>query len=669
MLGLDVSGYQKGVSETDRAGKQLATGQEANAKKVTDSAKKASNEQIAAAKKAQEQAAKLAQGYVKVRNEILSMAGVAAGAAGIKSFFASVVGGQAQIGATARNFSMAARELDAWHKSAQAALGGTAEGFDRSVQSILSGVEALKAGDANNPVVATLRAMNVQLVDSAGKMRPMKDVLLDLSAAFQKMPNRQDQMFWANNLGIDEGTLNMLRQGRDGLQGVYEANFRNSKVTEESVRQAEATRQAWAELGNTWQDVKNTLFTDLNPAVKGLTEFLKELSKVMEAHPNASGTIFGVLLAGSTLSGIKMLTGAVGGLAGALGGLARFGGIAASGVAGWKIGDALRDKLDKFISDQSDGKYRSLSDILTNTDRSKLDSAGGFTQEELNSVKDRGGVKLTADAQQRVAQLGDQLSAPLKEAAQPLKDAARRQDAASNLQREASRALLGAAREIATVLSTNARAAEQPVGSPLAGVSRRVQDWAAKLNFAGLEKQHGLPPGLLSSMAQQESGGNAAAVSRAGARGLFQFMPATAREYGIDPMDPVQSASAAARKMAGLMRRYRGNLSLSLSAYNWGEGNVDRKGMARAPAETAQYAPAILGRMGGGPSMGSMLTAAGNAQYGGGATTNHNSSEVSIGSITVVASDPSDGAKVGADLRRDIQQNGLIAANSAWGMA
>ncbi|WP_233872513.1 lytic transglycosylase domain-containing protein [Paraburkholderia adhaesiva] len=121
-----------------------------------------------------------------------------------------------------------------------------------------------------------------------------------------------------------------------------------------------------------------------------------------------------------------------------------------------------------------------------------------------------------------------------------------------------------------------------------------VTQWAKSLNFAGLEKQYGLTPGLLSAVAQVESGGNASAVSRAGAAGLFQFMPATAREYGINPLDPTQAAGAAAKKLAGLMQHYHGNLSAALAAYNWGEGNVDRRGLANAPAETQAYAPKVL---------------------------------------------------------------------------
>ncbi len=130
-----------------------------------------------------------------------------------------------------------------------------------------------------------------------------------------------------------------------------------------------------------------------------------------------------------------------------------------------------------------------------------------------------------------------------------------------------------------------------------AGVGAAVRAMARQYDFAGKEARYGLPKGVLSALAQQESGGNAGAISRAGARGLFQFMPATEREYGINALDPAQSADAAAKKMAGLMGRYHGNLASALSAYNWGEGNLERRGLANAPAETRNYAPSVMARM------------------------------------------------------------------------
>ncbi len=269
-LGLDTSAYKQGAAQASGIGKQLASDQTTSADKAAQAvakaaqktateqekaakkaafeaekaAKKVAAEQVRAAKVAEAEATKLERQYEKVRNQILGVTAAAFGVGAIKDFFSSVVNGQSRLLQTSKDFGMSARELDAWHKTAMQALGGTAEGFDKSVQPILGRIEAFKAGDVSNTVVASLQNLGVRVVDASGKLRPMKDVLLDLSAAFQKMPNRQDQIVWAQRLGFDEGTLNMLRQGRGALASLYDESYRNSAVNEESARQAEETRKA-----------------------------------------------------------------------------------------------------------------------------------------------------------------------------------------------------------------------------------------------------------------------------------------------------------------------------------------------------------------------------------------------------------------------------------------
>lgn len=109
------------------------------------------------------------------------------------------------------------------------------------------------------------------------------------------------------------------------------------------------------------------------------------------------------------------------------------------------------------------------------------------------------------------------------------------------------------------------------------------------VDLSDLEDQYGLPDGLLSAVQQQESGGNPNAVSPKGAIGTFQFEPDTAKQYGIDPTDPDQAAHGAAMMFSDLSDKYNGDVPSMLAAYNWGQGNVDRKGLENAPAETQNY--------------------------------------------------------------------------------
>lgn len=115
-------------------------------------------------------------------------------------------------------------------------------------------------------------------------------------------------------------------------------------------------------------------------------------------------------------------------------------------------------------------------------------------------------------------------------------------------------------------------------------------------NFTSLEDKNGLPHGLLQAVMKQESGGNPNAVSSAGAQGAFQFMPDTAKQYGIDPMNPQQSAQGAASYLGDLNKKYGGDLAKALAAYNWGPGNVDKKGLENAPSETQNYVTKVGGQ-------------------------------------------------------------------------
>ena len=126
--------------------------------------------------------------------------------------------------------------------------------------------------------------------------------------------------------------------------------------------------------------------------------------------------------------------------------------------------------------------------------------------------------------------------------------------------------------------------------------------WRAPEQYADLidraERQHGIPPMMLERLLWQESRYRHDIItgkvrSSAGAMGIAQFMPLTAAEFGIDPLKPEQAIPAAARYLRRLFNRF-GNWTEALAAYNWGQGNVARKGLSAAPRETRNYWSQIL---------------------------------------------------------------------------
>jgi hypothetical protein len=104
----------------------------------------------------------------------------------------------------------------------------------------------------------------------------------------------------------------------------------------------------------------------------------------------------------------------------------------------------------------------------------------------------------------------------------------------------------------------------------------------------------GVSPGLLAAQLMAESGFDPRAISPAGALGIAQFMPATARSYGLrDPFDPVASIDAQAHLMSDLLRHFR-SIPLALAGYNAGSGAVAACGCVPPYPETRAYVARIL---------------------------------------------------------------------------
>lgn len=113
------------------------------------------------------------------------------------------------------------------------------------------------------------------------------------------------------------------------------------------------------------------------------------------------------------------------------------------------------------------------------------------------------------------------------------------------------------------------------------------------LTRAGAE--HNLDVDLLASVVRAESGGDPRAVSRAGAEGLMQLMPATAAELGVEnSFGPAQNINGGTAYLDALLTRYHENLALALAAYNAGPAAVDRFHGVPPFQETRRYVARVI---------------------------------------------------------------------------
>ncbi|MGE4304201.1 MAG: lytic transglycosylase domain-containing protein [Novosphingobium sp.] len=140
------------------------------------------------------------------------------------------------------------------------------------------------------------------------------------------------------------------------------------------------------------------------------------------------------------------------------------------------------------------------------------------------------------------------------------------------------------------------RGADTPVGV-LTQTGRQIGPQAWSGHVHALAEKYDLSPALIEALVWQESRWRPSAVSSAGAIGLAQLMPGTARELAVDPYDPVANLDGGARYLRMQLNAFDGDLERALAAYNAGAGRVLRaKGIPRIP-ETQAYVAAIMARL------------------------------------------------------------------------
>jgi soluble lytic murein transglycosylase-like protein len=131
---------------------------------------------------------------------------------------------------------------------------------------------------------------------------------------------------------------------------------------------------------------------------------------------------------------------------------------------------------------------------------------------------------------------------------------------------------------------------DEPVSATVKQVSQSNSDtsWLDPI-ISKASRKYGVDVGLIKAVIKAESNFNPQAVSHAGARGLMQLMPSTARSLGVsDSFDPEQNVMGGTRFLKDMLKRYDGDVDAALAAYNWGPGNVDKRS-DHLPRETRDY--------------------------------------------------------------------------------
>ena len=588
-LGLDTSQFRKGQQE------------------VSDDLKKQREDAKNTAKEMAEQGKKAASFFSSIKTELLALTGVTVTAGGLMSFVKSTTSGLMDLSIQSKALGLSARELDGWSKSAEAA-GSSAEKISASLQGFQGAIQGARVGDYSSSIfggLAQLNALTGQNFDVWGQdASSLAKTSLD---ALRKIsdPNLRRQV--GLSLGFDDVTLQRNQEGK--FLPDVDRLTKSSGITDASTKGAKEFTAAWAELGQNLDAVKNQIYVGLIQTIRDLNGLLIEWSS-----GNAKSSSF-----------FKELKRDINDITGI-------------DLGSWTLSGDLRNLKDNFsmlgkvlnhlgnaLNELNNGNFSKAADEFKKawygTEDGKPtgnDALPGVTKAAEQALKKNGGT-LDFKPDQDSAYLSPQQQATQKmlDAVkfQPLPEQRRQQqderdywESTKNLLSKIADALISPAGAATMQPDTSGYQPNVPLNAQAARLGAKGKAFLQAMagEFGALEGKYGLPAGLLSSVAGTESGGDPFAVSPKGAKGPFQFMDGTARDLGLkgmDVYDPHKSADAAARYLRYLLDATGGDLEKALASYNWGLGNVQKKGMDNLPSETRNYVPKVMAGMRPGAGM------------------------------------------------------------------
>ncbi|HBR2271041.1 lytic transglycosylase domain-containing protein [Klebsiella pneumoniae] len=588
-LGLDTSQFRKAQQE------------------VSDDLKKQREDAKNTAKEMAEQGKKAASFFSSIKTELLALTGVTVTAGGLMSFVKSTTSGLMELSIQAKSLGMTAKELDGVGKAAEAA-GSSVEKISAALQGFQNAKQLAKVGVYDTPVQEAAIRLNSLTHDSFNiRDDSAQTTFRKILESARKVTDPDIRRQILQLVGIDDA-INQRNQEGKFLTDVDRLT-KSSGITDASTKGAKEFTAAWAELGQNLDTVKNQIYVGLIPTIRDLNGLLIEWSS-----GNAKSSSF-----------FKELKRDINDITGI-------------DLGSWTLSGDLRNLKDNFsmlgkvlnhlgnaLNELNNGNFSKAADEFKKawygTEDGKPtgnDALPGVTKAAEQALKKNGGT-LDFKPDQDSAYLSPQQQATQKmlDAVkfQPLPEQRRQQqderdywESTKNLLSKIADALISPAGAATMQPDTSGYQPNVPLNAQAARLGAKGKAFLQAMagEFGALEGKYGLPAGLLSSVSATESGGDPLAVSPKGAKGPFQFMDGTARDLGLkgmDVYDPHKSADAAARYLRYLLDATGGDLEKALASYNWGLGNVQKKGMDNLPSETRNYVPKVMAGMRPGAGM------------------------------------------------------------------
>jgi len=301
-LGLDPSDFIKGQ------------------KQATESLKKTGDEADRAAKDMEAKGKQAAQFFAQIKKEVLGLFAVFTAGKGMEAFVSDVVSGDAAVGRLAKNVGMTTESLSEWEGVADRA-GGSAQGIAASLQNMAQQAQNFQLrGEASQSTIEALARMHIDPGKFLGASTSQTDRMLELAEAFSHLSAPAAQM-WGKQLGLDEGTINVLMRGRQAVQALLAEQAKIGATNEADAQSAQQLQTAWRALTQSSTDLGRKILTGLSPYLQQLAAALLRLSEWAATHRPmveamfyglaAAATAFAVIIA-APVAGVAALAAGIG---------------------------------------------------------------------------------------------------------------------------------------------------------------------------------------------------------------------------------------------------------------------------------------------------------------------------------------------------------------------
>ncbi|HDZ9010866.1 TPA: lytic transglycosylase domain-containing protein [Klebsiella quasipneumoniae subsp. similipneumoniae] len=533
--------------------------------------------------------------FSSIKNEMLALAGVSLTFGGTLGFVKGMTGDLQALANQSQVLGLSAKQLDGWARAAEAA-GSSAEKITGTLGDLNTKLMLFRQGKADPALMGALQMLSQ---DTGAVFNPLQSdaqgILKQALQAAKKDKNPERARVALRQMGLDDATINSALNGQ--LLPNVERFTTGSGINDANLKAAKEFNEQWTVLAQNFDTLKNKLFNGLIPVIQQVNTSLTDLSQ----NRGPISDFFGELS-----KDIKGITGI--------------------DLGKWSLKQELDSLMESFK--ELSNMFTHLGNALNALNNGEFSKAADEFKKAwygTENGKENGKDYLpgvTKNAQEAYSdstykKYNDLLNKYLPEwlGGAPSSPEARKHDQDEKSYWDTTKQYLS---KISDYFVAEAGAAErtpnvngyQPNVPLNATAAKLGPKGKALLNamsgeFGMLEGKYGLPSGLLRGVAATESGGDPYAVSKAGAKGLFQFMPGTAKDMGLngsDVYDPKKSAEAAAKYLHYLIMA-TGDTQSALQAYNWGLGNLQKKGMQNAPRETQEYYAKVVANMRAGAGM------------------------------------------------------------------